>query len=80
VINAAIVLLDMLGNKPDESIPAACESWQEFKAAYRFFDNSQVTAEKLLQPHVTATLARIKQHAVVLFTQDTSTLNFTGQK
>jgi len=76
----AVNLLKALGQNPDESIPSSCSGWGETKAAYRFFENENITAEKILAPHKEATAERIKNHPVVLFIQDTSTLNYTGQK
>jgi len=78
--NRLLFLFDKLGNAPTLSIPAACGGWHETKAAYRFFDNEQVTTESILGPHIKSTLARMTQHSVVLLLQDTTTLNFTGQK
>ncbi|HAU2265678.1 TPA: hypothetical protein JBK77_12045 [Legionella pneumophila] len=75
-----LYLFNKLGNSPNLSIPAACGGWHETKAAYRFFDHEQVTTESILAPHIESTLARMKQHSVVLLLQDTTTLNFTGQK
>ena len=72
-------LLNALSQSPLESIPVACGGWAETKAAYRFFDNKNVTAEKVLSPHIASSLERIKQHAIVLLIQDTTTLNFGGQ-
>jgi IS4 transposase len=74
-----ISLLDTLGSTPEESIPVACGGWAETKAAYRFFDNDKVSAEKILMPHREASLERIKQQKTVLLIQDTTTLNFSGQ-
>jgi hypothetical protein len=74
-----ISLLDTLGNHPQDSIPVACGGWSETKAAYRFFDNEHVNAEKILLPHRVATIERIKQQKTVLLLQDTTTLNFSGQ-
>jgi len=75
----AKLLLKKFSNKPMESIPASCKSWAEIKATYRFFDNSAVTAKKIIKPHRMATLTRIKQHPLVLLIQDTTTLNYSGQ-
>lgn len=75
-----VSLLTTLGNQPEQSIPVACGSWADTKAAYRFFDNEQVSAEKILSAHRGASLERIKQHKTVLLIQDTTTLNFTGQQ
>lgn len=73
-------LFDKLGNSPNLSIPAACGGWHETKAAYRFFDHEEVTTESILRPHIESTFSRMKQHSIVLLLQDTTTLNFTGQK
>lgn len=75
-----ISLLNTLGSSPEESIPVACGGWAETKAAYRFFDNSHVNAEKILAPHREASLERIKRQKTVLLIQDTTTLNFSGQR
>ena len=75
-----ISLLDTLCNQPQDSIPVACGGWAETKAAYRFFDNQNVSAEKILSPHRRATIERIKQQETVLLIQDTTTLNFSGQQ
>jgi hypothetical protein len=72
-------ILSQLSRNPTDSIPVACSSAAETKAAYRFFDNEQVSAEKIQETHLEATLERIKPHAVVLIPQDTTVLNFSGQ-
>jgi hypothetical protein len=76
----AKTLLKQFSDKPTESIPVSCKSWAETKAAYRFFDNGSVTAKKIFKPHRMATLNRIKEHPLVLLIQDTTTLNYSGQK
>ena len=45
--------------------------------AYRFFDNQQVTPQKILQPHINATLERISQCKRVVLVQDTTELDLT---
>jgi Transposase DNA-binding len=74
-----ITLLDNLGSKPLETIPAACQGWAETKVAYRFFDNDKVTADKILLPHLQATLKRMQSYPVVLLIQDTTHLNYSTQ-
>jgi hypothetical protein len=44
-----------------------------------FFDNENVTAEKIQQAHLEASLARMAEHPVVLIPQDTTVLNFSKQ-
>ena len=67
-----IKISEKLSQKSTESIPSACGSWAETKAAYRFFENAKVTPDKILKPHIKATQARIKQHKAVLMVQDTT--------
>ena len=72
-------VLKQLSENPTDSIPTACGSWHETKAAYRLFDNKEVTAEKILEPHLEATLQRMKLQPTVLLLQDTTTLSFPTQ-
>ena len=73
------LILRRLADQPERSIPAASQGWSETQAAYRFFDNERVTAEKVLEPHREATLQRVGQHPVVLCVEDTSDLDFTSK-
>lgn len=73
------VLLERLGGAPQASIPAACRGHAETLAAYRFFDNERVSAEKVLAPHVAATVERIGAQSVALLVQDTTELDYTDQ-
>jgi hypothetical protein len=63
-------------NRSQASIPEACGSKSRTKGAYRFFQNPKVTMDVILTPHTEATIGRIKEHAVVLAPQDTTTLNY----
>ncbi len=72
-------VLKKLSSNPTDSIPVACCGAAETKAAYRFFDNDQVTADKIQSTHLKSTLSRMSSHPVVLIPQDTTTLNFTTQ-
>jgi hypothetical protein len=73
-------LLDSMFSQPTNSLPVACRGWPETQAAYRFFDNKKVTAEKILAPHREATCVRMGEHPIVLCVQDTSELDYSGQK
>jgi hypothetical protein len=77
--NRAYNLLTQLSRNPTDSIPVACSGAGETKAAYRFFDNNNVSAEKIQKAHYEATLVRMAQHEVVLIPQDTTVLNFSTQ-
>lgn len=72
-------VLSQLSSNSADSIPVACGGAAETKAAYRFFDNGNVEAEKIHATHFEATLDRMKSEPVVLIPQDTSVLNFTSQ-
>lgn len=73
----AILLLSRLGDRPNLSIPAACMGRPEIKAAYRFFDNEKVTFEKILDPHIKASLQRVAAFKLVLLIQDTTEIDLT---
>jgi len=70
-------LLSAFAERPTASIPAACGGFNEMTAAYRFFDNENVTYEKILAPHVERTRARMAQQEVALLVQDTTELDLT---
>ena len=73
-------LLEMTGMfyaKPTANIPQACGSAFAAKAAYRFLDNEKIHWQAILDPHYAATEARIREHALVLVAQDTTTLNYS---
>jgi hypothetical protein len=71
------LLAATLGAQSQSSIPAACGSWAETKAAYRFFDNPSVTMDSIMSPHQEASRERIAKEKVVILAQDTTELDFT---
>ena len=73
-------LLEMTGMfyaRPTANIPQACGSASSAKAAYRFLDNEKIQWQAILQPHYAATEARVREEALVLVAQDTTTLNYS---
>ncbi len=60
------------------SIPKACRPWHEAKAAYRFFQNSDVDPKAILAAHRARTVERAREHPVALAIGDTSMLDYTG--
>ena len=70
-------MVEKLAADPGMSIPKAMGDWGQAKAAYRFFDNDDVTREKILDPHYGATADRLLEHASVLVIQDSGYLNYT---
>ena len=76
----AISLIEDCSAKPTASIPQACGDWSDAQAAYRFFANDKVDWQGVLAPHIQNTVPRMASHKVILFIQDTTELDFNGQK
>jgi hypothetical protein len=74
------MLMERLAAEPTMSVPKACNGWGETVAAYRFFDNDSVDWRAILEPHWHRTQARMGEHTVVLCLQDTTELDFNGQR
>jgi Transposase Tn5 dimerisation domain/Transposase DNA-binding len=73
-------IISRISQDPSRSLSSACRGFAEVVACRRFFDNEVVSQSQLLAPHREASLERIKQHLKVLFTQDTTELDFTTKK
>jgi hypothetical protein len=59
-------LVERLVIDPSASFPEAAGSDAALEATYRFFRNSAVTPQRILAPHVGATLERCKAEQVVI--------------
>lgn len=70
-------VLAQLSERPTASIPAACGGHAEMTAAYRLFDNTNATFERILSPHTEATRKRMVTQATVLLVQDTTEIDVT---
>ena len=73
---AAVLVRDFFA-RPQASLPQACGSRAKTKAAYRFFDNMNVTLQGLLKGHYRASEQRAAAHPVVLAVQDSTELNYS---
>lgn len=71
------IVLSQLAARPSASIPAACGGFAEMTAAYRLFDNEQVSFEEVLRSHADATRRRMAEQPVVLLVQDTTQIDVT---
>jgi len=71
---------EQLSSKLQSPIYDAAGDWASAKGAYRLFDNEKVSAEKIIEPHLTQTLSRIAKEEVVLAIQDTTFLTFSEGK
>lgn len=70
-------ILSDLSERPTASLSAACGGYAELYAAYRFFNNKKVTFENVLAPHIESSLARMREHPVVILAQDTTEIDLT---
>ena len=73
----AVCLLNSWSQQPDASIPVACGSPAQIKAAYRHLD-LDLDAQKWLAPHLGRTAERAAEYPYVLALSDTTELDFTG--
>ena len=73
----AIKVLNQIGLAPGRTIPQIFQDWGEIKACYNFCSNILVTGEKLLAPHISKTIERIREFPVVLLPCDTTELDYT---
>jgi hypothetical protein len=71
-------ICEAFSRNPKAILSHAMNTYHDCKAAYRFFENPRVTAEKILKSHHNAITERITENdEVILEIQDSSTLNFT---
>jgi len=63
---------ELLGTSPMSPINEACGDWASTQAAYRLFDNSKASPEAIREPHIEATIKRMRAvEGPVLVVQDT---------
>ncbi len=73
-----LIIARDLYDRPQAGLPQACQSRAKTKAAYRFFEHSITTMDKILASHYEATVTRVSHERVVLAVQDTTTLNYSA--
>jgi len=73
-----IQIADSFSQTPESPINHACQNWAETKAAYRFFDNENVSYKEILNSHVQATKDRAQECSTILAIQDTTYFNYTS--
>lgn len=76
----AVLLVERLADKPTASLPGACRGWAETQGAYRFLSQDGFDWLDMLEPHRECTRKRMVAHPVVLCVQDTTELDFNGQR
>lgn len=70
-------LVERLVVDPSASFPEAAGTDAALEATYRFLGNSAVTPERILAPHVSATLERCRAEDVVIVAHDTTEFSFS---
>lgn len=75
-----IQILAARWNQPQASFYGSFTDWTPAKAAYGLIEqaSSDISLERLLQPHFAATQARMAAETVVLLPEDTTGLNYSG--
>jgi hypothetical protein len=66
-----------LVQKPGGTLPQAFPVWKELKAAYRFFNQPEVTFQAIQEPHWQATRAACQAPGEYLLIEDTTQLDYT---
>jgi len=69
-----VKLATQVAARPDGSTPQQTERWADCKAAYRLFDQEEVTFDAVIAPHCAAT--RMVPPGMYLVINDTTEINF----
>jgi IS4 transposase len=72
--------MNILSNRPEDSINRAIGDWKDKKAAYRLFAHSECDSSKILQCHSNQTKERMKGHKVVLSIHDSTYFGFSSKR
>jgi hypothetical protein len=70
------LLAESLSRNPECSFPEAVETDTALEGTYRFLNNASVTPERILAPHLRATVDRVVQAKRVVVAHDTTEFNF----
>lgn len=65
---------------PAKSFPSLLPTSAELEGAYRFFQNDDVSPQALLEPHLQASLARVRAAGEVRIVHDTTGMSFGGKR
>ncbi len=69
-----------LAASPGGTLPQAFPHWDELKGAYRFFESSGATFEKVIAPHLERTRQACRQPGEYLLIEDTTSLDFSQHR
>lgn len=71
-----VKLAQQAAARPDGSTPEQTESWGDCKAAYRLFDQEDVTFQEIIRPHCEQTRSSCRPGDVKLIINDTTEVEF----
>jgi hypothetical protein len=71
-----VKLAEQAAARPDGSTPEQTESWGDCKAAYRLFDQDDVTFDAIVGPHCAQTRAACRPGQVKLLINDTTEIDY----
>ena len=60
------------------TLPGSFRRWAEAKAAYRLLEQSDVTYDRVIAPHIERVRANCRQSGEYLLIEDTTSLDFTS--
>lgn len=69
-----------LGAKPEAPINQASLTSASTKGAYRFFNNDSVDDERIVAPHIEATVLRCMEYDEVVIAQDTTYIDYSSHE
>ena len=70
-------MVEQFSAKPGASIPKACGTWADTKAAYRALGSEEISAEQIRLAHARATIERTRELERLLVVQDTMVLSYS---
>jgi len=73
-------IAEALANRPDVSLPVAMGSTAKREGAYRCLSNRRVTLQRVMAPHVEATVERARATGRVLVVSDTTEFKFSTER
>ena len=76
----AILIAKRASDGPGKSFPKMVKDASELEAFYRFFQNDEVQASMVLEPHRRAAVVRCNELPVVRVAHDTTKFSFMGER
>ena len=78
LVARAAKVISHMERAPDKSLNSTFNGAIDTQAAYRFFENENVSAKAMIEAHRPPTIGRCEAHDLLLLAQDTSELDFSS--